>query len=151
MIKKLSVVAAAFTMVLAPLAGVSSAVGLPCSGGYACDDKDPGPVSWDKVMTDDRALDKPCGSVELRSGKKDGKWYAWARVNVAGGCYGYEAWIDRKGPNGTIEHVLGYCTVNDIQGQNFGNMYYWPDGVQIRAGFKHPNEGWDKSGVTSWH
>ncbi|MFI1969609.1 hypothetical protein [Streptomyces cinnamoneus] len=151
MIKRFSVVAAAVVMVVAPLAGVANAAGLPCGGGYSCDNQDPGPVSWDKVDTDDSAKDGGCGSVELRSGKKDGKWYAWARVFVKSGCQGYEGWIDRKGPDGSIEHVLGYFTATDRWGSNFGNMYYWPDGTQVRAGFKHPDEDWSKSGVTKWH
>ncbi|MCF3106276.1 hypothetical protein IPZ58_32590 [Streptomyces roseoverticillatus] len=151
MLKKVAVTAAAVALVMSPLAANAAAAPLPCAGGYSCDNTDPGPVSWEKTQTDAHATDRGCGEVELRSGKKNGRWYAWARVKVASMCGTYEGWIDRSYDGGEhMEHVLGYFTAADFQGSDFGNMYYWPDGAWIRAGFKRPGEDWSKSGLTEW-
>ncbi|MFE6846675.1 hypothetical protein [Streptomyces sp. NPDC057686] len=130
--------------------GPSAAAGLSCGWGYDCDDKDPGNYSWDAKDTDDRASDPGCATVELRSGKKDGAWYAWARLTVASGCGYYEGWIDRSYDGGKSWYPCA-CGFFETQDSNYGNMFYWPDNALIRAGFKRRGEPWSKSGLTKWH
>ncbi|MEV6044118.1 MULTISPECIES: hypothetical protein [Streptomyces] len=105
-------------------------------------------MSFDQVDTDDVVSDRGCATLQLRSGKKDGLWYAWSRLTVASGCSAYEGWIDRSFNQGDGWDLLGHYTASS---SNYGAMYYWPDNACIRAGFKKPNEPWNKSGLTQWH
>ncbi|WP_405366023.1 hypothetical protein [Kitasatospora sp. NBC_00039] len=151
MSKKTAVVAAAVGMVLLPFAGVASAATpLPCGSGYQCDDFDPGKASWDKKDTDDRTS-LGCSTVELRSGKNNGSWYGWGRLTVGSVCGRYDAWIDRSYDGGKSWTLVGYFEVTDIEGSNFGNMFYWPDGAKIRAGLKKHGDPFSKCRTTAWH
>ncbi|MFJ5778881.1 hypothetical protein [Streptomyces sp. NPDC093094] len=108
----------------------ASAAGLGCSG-YGCDGWDPGPVSWDSGPdTDATATVDGYATVGLRSGKKDGRWYGWARTATR--YYKYGVWIDRSTDGGrTWDGLRGY------QHRDGGDVYtpmsYWPDGTWLRA------------------
>ncbi|WP_306326193.1 hypothetical protein [Streptomyces venezuelae] len=115
---------------LAVTTSPASAAGLPCSG-YACDNWDPNTVSWDSgPTTDATATVRGFATVELRSGKKDGRWYGWARTATT--YYKYGVWIDRSTDGGrTWDGTRGY--VHADGGQEYTSMSYWPDGTWLRA------------------
>lgn len=163
MIKKLGLVAASLGMVLMPLAGTASAktldakpvadtaapavAALSCGSGYKCDDADPGTFSFDRTDTDADRNDPGCATLQLRSGRNSGYWYAWARLQVASGCGLYQGWIDRSYDGGkTWQQWLGLF---QTYGSNYGNMYYWPNTATIRACAVRTNGG--KTICTSWH
>ncbi|MFE4514465.1 hypothetical protein ACFRMQ_09800 [Kitasatospora sp. NPDC056783] len=162
MIKKSAVVAATIAALLLPAAGpavakgptpgaAAAVTGLSCGTGYQCDNTDPNRFSFDKKDTDDVAHDPGCASVELRSGKSGGYWYAWAALNVNTLCGRYQGWIDRSYDGGKTWTLLGFFETSDIEGRGWGTMFFWPDSAKVRAGFKRPNEPWNKSGLTKWH
>ncbi|MEV8325646.1 hypothetical protein [Kitasatospora sp. NPDC056731] len=150
MLKRIAVLSATAGLLLALTPGTAFAAvqGLPCGSGYSCDGADPGNMSFDQVDTDDHASDPGCTTVQLRSGKKDGLWYAWSRLTVSTGCGTYEGWIDRSYDGGVTWKLQGYYSTSS---SNYGDMFFWPDNVCIRAGFKLYGEPWSKSGVTDWH
>ncbi|WP_328787366.1 MULTISPECIES: hypothetical protein [unclassified Streptomyces] len=108
----------------------ASAAGLGCSE-YACDGWDPGPVSWDSgPSTDSTATIDGYATVALRSGKKDGRWYGWAKTATR--YYKYGVWIDRSTDGGkTWDGTRGY--EHRDGGEAYTSMQYWPDGTWLRA------------------
>ncbi|MEV0415492.1 hypothetical protein AB0I68_33145 [Streptomyces sp. NPDC050448] len=128
--------------------GSTLAAGLSCGWGDQCNETDPGNYSWEVKDTDDRVSDPGCATLEIRSGRKDGAWYAWPRLTVASGCGYYQGWIDRSFDDGQSWERWGFFETED---SNYGNMVYWPDNAKVRAGFKHRWEDWSDSGLTKWH
>ncbi|MER6253295.1 hypothetical protein ABT224_18255 [Streptomyces sp. NPDC001584] len=108
----------------------ASAAGLGCSG-YNCDGWDPGPVSWDNGPdTDATATIRGYATVALRSGKKDGRWYGWAKTATT--YYKYGVWIDRSTDGGrTWDGMRGYEHRDGSDA--YTSMQYWPDGTWLRA------------------
>ncbi|MFF0476496.1 hypothetical protein [Streptomyces sp. NPDC004284] len=150
--RKAFVLAAALVMAAFPLAGTASAATpLPCGSGFSCDEFDPGLASWDQKDTDDRVNGSGCSTMELRSGKNNGMWYAWARATVGSVCGKYDVWIDRSFDGGRSWKLMGYFEIDDYKGSDFGNMVYWPDNAVVRLGTKGHWEPFSASRLTRWH
>lgn len=112
--------------------GTASAAGsLPCGSGYSCDGYDPNAVSWDSGPDSDEATSvSGTAGVGIRSGKKNGQWYAWAR----GSTHAKAAiWIDRSTDGGrTWDGTRGYTRLEGGE-TSWTPMSYWPNGTHIRA------------------
>ncbi|QTI43001.1 hypothetical protein JYK04_00762 [Streptomyces nojiriensis] len=130
---KRAVTAGAMAMaVMGVVSGTANAAGsLPCGSGYSCDGYDPNTVSWDSGPdTDSSQSVTGTATVHLRSGKKNGQWYAWAKGTTQAKA---GIWIDRSTDGGrTWDGMRGYIHLEGGEG-NYTAMSYWPDGTHIRA------------------
>ncbi|MER7468814.1 hypothetical protein, partial [Streptomyces sp. NPDC097981] len=97
--------------------GSTLAAGLPCGWGDQCNETDPGDCSWEVKETDDRVSDPGCATLELRSARKNGAWYAWPRLGVASGCGYYQGWVDRSFDNGQHWERFGFFEKRAVRRQ----------------------------------
>ncbi|WP_329203407.1 hypothetical protein [Streptomyces sp. NBC_01435] len=65
-----------------------------------------------------------------RSGKKDGRWYGWAKTATQYSKYG--VWIDRSTDGGRRWDGTRGSQHRD-GGEAYTPMQYWPDGTWLRA------------------